>query len=313
MFHSFRSLLLSFFVLAAQPIAFAHADQLTVEDPGDSGKPTQLRALINQAKDGDVIVIPGGMTVKIQIDGVEDQNQSGDFDLNKNIQITGAGAQVSAIEGDAQSRIFDIADGKTVSLSDLTLRNGTSTTGGAIRNKGGTLNLDSVHLTQNSAPQGDGGALYQVKGITNIAASSFTANEAKNGGALYVAAGNVHLENSTLGKNSATDLGGGAIVINGAVLNVNYATISKNSAAEGGGIWGGGTLQNSIVSENTGTVGKADIRSANGVDSRGNNLVGDVTDGIFTKAGDSVGADVQLLALSEDEALPFFPVDALSP
>ncbi|MFO1519866.1 MAG: hypothetical protein U1F57_09430 [bacterium] len=150
-----RRILLSFLVLLLQPLAYAHADTLTVGDGGDDGKPNQLRALIDQAKDGDVIMIPAGMTVKIAKDGVEDQNASGDFDLNKNLTIQGAGAQVSIIEGDDQSRIFDIAEGKSVAISQVSLRGGNSTEGGAIRNKGGLI-LDKVHVDGNTAVQGNG-------------------------------------------------------------------------------------------------------------------------------------------------------------
>ncbi len=77
----------------------------------------------NVAPDADTIVIPAG-TYVLGGAGGEDLAESGDLDLRGPVTITGAGAAVTIIDGGGVDRIFDILESATVSISDVTLRNG---------------------------------------------------------------------------------------------------------------------------------------------------------------------------------------------
>jgi hypothetical protein len=69
-----------------------------------------------------------------------------------------------------------------------------------------------------------------------------------NGGGIYVPAGTLTINKSTVSGNSA--YGGGGGIVAGGLTTINNSTISGNNAhshPQGGGIYGSATLQNSIV------------------------------------------------------------------
>ncbi|MFO1519865.1 MAG: hypothetical protein U1F57_09425 [bacterium] len=78
-------------------------------------------------------------------------------------------------------------------------------------------------------------------------------------------AGTVELRNSTLGKNTATDLGGGVITISGSTFRSNYSTPRKTARRKGGAL-GGGSFQNTILEKHRNEV-LADLRAIGTVSS----------------------------------------------
>jgi hypothetical protein len=121
---------------------------------------------------------------------------NGTFNLTNTINITQKttldGTGVSAIiSGSNAFQLFNVAPSVTFSITNLTLANGsvtnaTAADGGAIYNNGGTLNLISCLLTNNTA-----------------VASQTEAGVAR-GGAIFNNAGNVYLYNSGISNNSAS-------------------------------------------------------------------------------------------------------------
>ncbi len=215
------------------------------------------------------------------------------------VTVNGTGANLLTIDGGTgDNRIF-YTNQAVVTITGVTLTGGNgegtgvSGFGGAIYADGGTLVLDGVHVTTNSAPPGKSGGGAYFAGGTNhqILTSTFSANTASSCGGFYNNnGGTLNVTNSTISGNSAT--AGGGFCSGGNIL-LRSITVTGNSASssDGGGILRfNGTLDlgNSIVAGNTATVGP-DI-SANGtVTSSGYNLIGD-------SAGDSTNTNLANIA-----------------
>ena len=117
--------------------------------------------------------------------------------ISSNITINGNGAVIERT-GSTPLRIFYVSSGATVVLNDLTIEQGSSTSGGGVYNAG-TLTLNNDILTGNSAAA-DGGAVY-------------------NGGALTV-------NNTTFSNNSAG--GSGPDVFNAVATTPTTTTLTDN-------------------------------------------------------------------------------------
>ncbi len=140
-------------------------------------------------------------------------------------------------------------------------------------------------------PGGNGGGLFLGSSNGTVARNtSFTANstgsgdESGDGGAIYVE-GSLLLQNSTVSGNSTApaplgDAGsGGGIFMNAGTLRVDQTTIVDNSTGEGGGglflSFGNVFLANSIVANNQDELSGADISLLSATLNRdGFNLIG---------------------------------------
>src|SRR6478672_4844268 len=98
----------------------AHANIITVTNTNDSG-PGSLRQGLADANDGDTINFAVTGTIGLT---------SGELLVSKNITISGPGAENLAVNGNAKSTVFHIAPGETVTISDLTITNGDSSSSG---------------------------------------------------------------------------------------------------------------------------------------------------------------------------------------
>jgi Right handed beta helix region len=245
-------------------------------------------------------------------------------DLSTNISISGPGAAMLTVQrsftATAEFRVFNVTGTSTVTLSGLTLRNGSesSSQGAGIQNTG-TLSITNCTLSGNSAAKGAG--LYN-EGTSTVSNSTFSGNTAigisggqdSQGGAIYnTGPGTLTLTNCTLSGNSVTGganpLGGsGGTGRGGAIYNaesnavVTNCTIAGNTAnggagtpagqAFGGGIFSQGThIQSTIVANNTVTSTGPPNPDVSGLFiSQGFNLIGK-RDGStnFTAATDQTG------------------------
>jgi CSLREA domain-containing protein len=245
-------------------------------------------------------------------------------DLSTNINIGGPGAAMLTVQRSstaaAEFRVFNITGTSTVTLSDLTIRNGSesSSQGAGIQNTG-TLSVNNCTLSGNSAAKGAG--LYN-EGTLAVSNSTFSGNTAtgisggqdSHGGAIYnTGPGTLTLTNCTLSGNSVTGgpnpLGGsGGTGRGGAIYNaesnavVTNCTIAGNTAnggagtpagqAFGGGIFSQGThIQSTIVANNTVTSTSPSNPDVSGLFiSQGFNLIGKRDGSInFTAATDQTG------------------------
>jgi hypothetical protein len=127
----------------------ARAGVITVTNTNDSG-PGSLRQALADANDGDTITFAVTDTIGLT---------SGELLVNRSVTISGPGANNLAVNGNAKSRVFHVASGKTVTISGLAITNGNSgsETGGGIYNDHATLTLNECTVTGNSASFTGGG------------------------------------------------------------------------------------------------------------------------------------------------------------
>jgi hypothetical protein len=227
---------------------------LTVINNLDSGSGS-LRADIAAANSGDTIVFApslNGQTITLT---------SGVLDINKNLTIQGPGASQLTVSGNNTSQVFKVEATEQVSLSGLTISNGSTTgLGGGIYNNG-NLTISACTLSNNSAIYGDGGGIY----------NEFSAT--------------LTVSNSTVSGNTAANDGGG--IYNYGKLTTTGSVVEKNRAFYGGGIWNGGsaTISSSTVSSNLAYGGDSTgygggIYAAGNVSLIGSTVTGNNSDGL---------------------------------
>jgi hypothetical protein len=175
---------------------------------------------------------------------------------------TAAGQPPVTISGDNLSRVFELAPGAQVTLSNVIITGGNGVAnnpagnaaedfsgGGILVDSGAALTIVGSSVSGNEAPLFGGGicnlGTLTVTGST-LGALTVPANSVSNdsgyaGGGLYNQGGTVTISGSTVSHNGSTD-GGGIYNLSG-TLKLSDSTVSGNSATdEGGGIWNGGTL-----------------------------------------------------------------------
>ena len=233
---------------------------ITVSNLYDTGAGS-LRDAITQANanPGSTIVFGSGVTGSIQLG-------SGLPNITANMTISGPGSSnLSVIGGKSANASFDafsISNGKTITISGITLSSfQTATNGGAIQNLG-TLTLQNSIISGNSASQGAG--IYCGPGsTTTIQNSTISGNSASQfGGGIYLNAYNgsdtlltsVQITNSTITGNSATKGGAGIEQFKGN-LTVTGSTFSTNVSAAGTGgaldlSYGSASITNSTFTGN---------------------------------------------------------------
>jgi CSLREA domain-containing protein len=169
----------------------------------------------------------------------------GELTIAKNITINGAGKGITIINGDALSRVFNSQVGGTLTLNNLTVRNGAHTGGGTNSGGGGIYNqgeliLQNVSLSNNHA--GNGGGIFN-DGILTINNSAISNNQAGNGGGIFND-GFATIVDVTLDFNSAgsgPEFGGGGIYNSGTLI-LNKTTITGSEAGTGGGLFNSGII-----------------------------------------------------------------------
>ncbi len=180
--------------------------------------------------------------------------------INKNVVLDGS--NLLTISGGDAFQIFVIGDQKSLTLQNLTISHGNSSSsnGGAINGFYGSLTATHVTFSDNYSPH-SGGALY--RGTMTVSDSTFVNNSAAvSGGAIM--ADTLNVTNSTFTGNSSGF--GGAIYAT--ELNVSGSTFNSNTAlTSGGAIYATGMQVNLLAntfSANTSVTGGA-LTTANGI------------------------------------------------
>lgn len=173
--------------------------------------------------------------------------ESPDGDGGHGLEIIGAGANSTILDGDEVSRILLIDtdtdrnggdNGSSVLLQGLSFLRGQSTTGG-----GGALKVygaDAFSISEcvfqdNQAPHGSGGAVNLERvGSLTVSSSRFLANVAPNGaGAVYgLRVGEVLFSNSTLANNQGA--GPAAYFLHGETAEFTENYFTGNQGGESG-------------------------------------------------------------------------------
>jgi predicted outer membrane repeat protein len=210
--------------------------------------------------------------------------------VSSDIKLEGRGFTIERDPDAPAFRLFLVKRYHTLTLQDLTLRNGSAGHGGAIFTRGSVVLTNST-LSNNQA-SGSGGAIWADCGyncwgvevtLTNTTISGNSAGTSgggidsdygeitvthsvisgnsagSSGGAIHDYGGYIKVAESTLADNTSGYLGGG-ITSNSGYLTITNSTLSGNSARRGGGIWfleyysEGISLTNSTLSGNTAVV-----------------------------------------------------------
>jgi len=226
-----------------------------------------LRAAVMEASrsTGNVtIIVPAGTYTLIgPAEGIDEL--TGDLNLiapasgNPAITITGAGAATTIIDAAAKDRVLTVDAGRTATIANVTLRNGSPTagSGGGLRNHG-VLTLTNVVVRDNKANAGGGGGGIYNDNQLGIYGSTITSNvsSAGDGGGIEnenVGSG-LTIVSSTIDHNIGRD-GGGLYNGSTTVVMIN-STMGENAASRnGGGIYSGGGLADTINIYNSTIVG----------------------------------------------------------
>jgi CSLREA domain-containing protein len=183
--------------------------------------------------------------------------------------IAGTGPPATILDGAATCRVFAISSG-TVSLSDLTIRNGSAATGGGISNAG-TLTVTSSTILGSSA-SGQGGAIWS--------------------------SGTLTMTNSTLASNAAGVQGGG--IFNAGTASLSFSAVSGSAAPSGGSVYtdtGASTMLTGTLLANSTSGGDC---AGDAIGSGGHNLV-ESPGACFTGGvTDLTGVDPKLNALAKN-------------
>ncbi len=199
-----------------------------------------------------------GATVTFTVTGVITLT-SGDIGINKNLTIQGPGAGTLAINANHASGVFNIQSGSVVTISGLTIENGSSGNGAGIYNNG-SLTVDSSTLV-NNAVSGSGGAIFNDNVLT-LTNSSLISNSAElMGGGLYNQTGDrIRVVNTVVNSNTTPGSGGGYYNA-GIVVAVSTTLQGNNATGTGGGVYNGAdsvlTLSANTFVSNSGPNGGA--------------------------------------------------------
>ena len=211
----------------------ANAATITVTSTADSGAGT-LRNAISSAASSDTInfnlTYPATITL------------SSELTINKNLTITGPGADKLTISGNNSVRIFYITSG-TITISGITAANGRTS---AVVDPGAAFYLfnSGISLTVNDCV------------IRNNAVTGSQANGvgffATTGSTLTINRSYIH-SNQGVTTNCSSDGSSGGAVLSGGTLTINNSTLSNNQACIGPAISATGgsiTLLSSTISGN---------------------------------------------------------------
>lgn len=242
----------------------------------DSNGATTLRAAIMEANalaGLDTILLPAGTIALTRAGANEDLAATGDLDITQSVNIVGAGVGLTIIDAASLDRVFQVSSGVTVNLSKVTLRGGSASGGGAIRNAG-TVVLDQVLIANNASTAGGGGIFNS--GTLTVTNSTIATNTAATSGAgVQNSNGTVTLSNSTVSGNTATQSGGGLQNnFAGSVFLTNVTLTNNSAGTTGGGVDNAGSVRptNSILAGNTATTSDPDVKGT--FNSQGTNLIG---------------------------------------
>ena len=214
----------------------AHAGTITVTNTNDSG-PGSLRQALIDSHDGDTIVFDLNLPATISL-------TSNELVINKNIAVTGPGANLLTIaraQGSTVFRIFHVSPSHTVTIQGVTITNGSTFQGFAIGGAG--IWNDHSNLTVNNCLLTGNAADHRVSG-------GGISNDAGDSGSASLTINNSVITGNNLGPSKAVSFGGGIYnygIHGSATLTINNSTISGNQAFQGGGLFSDGGVTGSIA------------------------------------------------------------------
>lgn len=190
-----------------------------------------VQEAVNAARDGQRIEVAQGAYPELV--NIPRYTTAG---FNQEVTIAGAGIDATVLDGQNQGPVVAIGPYGRVSLSGLTVQNGTALEGGGIYTEG-YLRLSSSRLTGNRAEEHGGALNSENDAVTFIVDSLLDGNTAQWGGAVSALYNSLtDIETSDLRGNIASDQGG-ALLIDGGDVVIRSSTFDDNLSYDGGAIY----------------------------------------------------------------------------
>jgi hypothetical protein len=214
----------------------------TVTNLYNAGAGSLRKAILqaNATLAADTIQFAPGLTGQIKL-------TTGEVSITHRVSIVGPAAGALAVSGNYASRVFTIAAGAVVTISNLNISNGRAgmgNFGGGILNNG-ALTLKNLAMTDNRS--GAGGAVATIGGRLTVHGCKLASNSAFGGGAIgNDVASTALIRNTTITGNHGGNSAQGAGINNRGAMTIVRSTIAHNTGRGsnflGGGIFDGGTL-----------------------------------------------------------------------
>jgi CSLREA domain-containing protein len=231
-----------------------------------------------------------------------------------NLRFT-AGNGVGAANSGRGGAIYNV--GGTMVISNSIITGNTANNGGGLNNAASTSPSVNANLTLNNCIVSNNTSTSSGGGMQNFSTSTVTINNSlfvgntsggSTGGGGAQFNGGIRITNSTFANNNAPGGTGGGFHSNGtlgAVLT-NVTIVGNTSTSGGGGINRATTnanffIRNSIVAGNNGVGTSPDItNSTGGIDSEGNNIIGNVGTSTGWEASDLLNTNPMLNPLGNN-------------
>lgn len=169
------------------------------------------------------------------------------------------GGGLVTLSGAGATRLFSVTVGATLSLANLTLRDGrvTDASGAGIYNDGGTVLITGASFLGNvvAGAQGGGGGIYNRDGVVSVSGSTFYDNRSvNNAGAIVNEEGTLTVTRSVFVSNTARYAGAiNGFSGGGSVTTISDSTFLSNTATEDSAV--GGALFNSFNNDHLTVIG----------------------------------------------------------
>ncbi len=160
------------------------------------------------------------------------------INIGVDLTIDGPGAGALTVNGDGSDSVFSVGS-VTATISGLSIENGGGGDGGGIYNTG-TLTVSDSTVSNNTSSFG-GGGIFNT-GTLTVSDSTVSNNTSYSGGGIESEFATLTVTNSTLAGNTASQFGGGIYVYDSydpsqpIAATITNSTLSGNSAPFGGGI-----------------------------------------------------------------------------
>lgn len=251
----------------------ASATTLTVDSTGDgvadanhctngTAGDCTLRDALLAATSGDTITFDAAATGTITL-------TQGELGFSSAVSIVGPGASSLTVDGNGQSRVFEVSNiSGDVAISGLTITGGVLTSGndsgaGIELSHQGNVAIDGVVVSGNQAVGTAGGISFQNIGNASVTNSVISGNAAATvaGLGFFNYSGTAILDSSTVAGNTATVTADGGLGVYGPnSFTMTNSTISGNSAATFAGAFSvaassSSYIYNSTIANNSAGVG----------------------------------------------------------
>jgi len=202
-------------------------------------RPAQAGGVVTECTDAGLThALAGGGTVTFSCPGPSPHT----IPITTQMVITApthiAGEGVIILDGQYQTRHFEVPQGTSLELDGLTLTRGGAGSGGAIANRGIVTVSNSIIISNWASSVG--GGIVNVGGALVIRRSLLVGNSTYYSGGGVYNSGYMSIEDSTIVGNQATASGyfngtGGGLYNTGAIFITNSTFISNSASSIGGG------------------------------------------------------------------------------